>query len=238
MDQNRVQKVLIVDDEPDLLSVLGELFSLFGYEVLSADSGERAWAKLQANDVDVVLTDVRMPGMDGLDLVRKIRARHRTRPIVMMTSGHTDHIPEALYDAGANGFLQKPFGASGVRDAFVQASVPPERRWAQVRSGGDHISLRREMTELEVPGELTLGTGGMFWSLRGPIPRPGQLVDFSIVRPRGTWAGQGIVRWTRPPADGRPGGCGIEFLFLEDHCRAEMIGVIGAKSSPAFLPRN
>ena len=237
-DSNKVQKVLIVDDEPDLLNVLGELFSLFGYEVLSAENGEKAWAKLQANDIDVVLTDVRMPVLDGLDLVHRIRARDRFRPVVMMTSGYTDHMPENLYAAGANGFLSKPFGASGVRDAFVQASVTPERRWAQARAGGNHVTLRREAPNFEVPGKLSLGTGGMFWSLEGPAPRVGQLVDFVIATAGDEWKGQGIVRWVRPRGADRVAGCGIEFLYLEDACRAEVIRRIAAQDRPAFIPRD
>ncbi len=183
------------------------MFSLFGYEVLRAENGEKAWAKLQANEIDVVLTDVRMP------VARRARAgQTHPRPRSLPPGGDDDpaatpdHMPENLYDAGANGFLSKPFGASGVRDAFVQASVPPDRRWSQARSGGSHVVLDRTEPDFESPGRLTLGTGGMFWSLTEAPPRVGQLVDFSIVGKSGEWKGQGIVRWT-PRGDGRGPAC-------------------------------
>lgn len=237
-EPSKLQRVLIVDDEPDLLGVLSELFTLFGYEVISATNGADAFRLLEENDVDVLLTDVRMPKVDGLELVRQIRATRRERPIIMVTSGYSDHLPEALYDAGANGFLSKPFGASGVRDAFMLASVSPARRWAQTPAGGTHPVLKRSLAQPEARGELSLGAGGMFWGLTGPAPHLNQIVDFVVDHPGGTpWTGQGIVRWVRGAGVDRPAGCGIEFLHLDDACRAEIIKRIEDAKPIAFLPR-
>ena len=234
----KIQRVLIVDDEPDLLGVLGELFTLFGYEVMSANNGADAFDLMQNNEVDVLLTDVRMPKMDGLELVRRVRSTRRERPIIMVTSGYSDHLPEALYEAGANGFLSKPFGASGVRDAFMLASVTPGRRWAQARVGGTHPVLARELSDVEVKGELSLGAGGMFWSLTGPAPRLNQIVEFKVTRAGAAdWSGQGIVRWTRTAGADLPAGCGIEFVHLDTPCRDDIVARIERAQPTAFLPR-
>jgi adenylate cyclase len=103
-------KVLVVDDTPLNIKLLGDLLAVKGYAVSTAANGEEALAKLAANVPDIVLLDVMMPGLSGYDVCRKIRADPATAllPVVMVTS--LDPQQERVHgiEAGADDFLSKP----------------------------------------------------------------------------------------------------------------------------------
>lgn len=126
------EKVLVVDDDVGMLTLLRNYLTREGYDVKTAPSAEAALQQLEANDFPVVLTDLRMPGMDGLGLVREI---HTTRPdtqILLMTAfGNIDTAVEAI-KAGAYHFVAKPVklpevGAL-VRKAFTERDLRLENR--------------------------------------------------------------------------------------------------------------
>jgi adenylate cyclase len=103
-------KLLVVDDTPLNLKLLGDLLTVKGYAVTTAGSGEEALAKLAAEAPDIVLLDVMMPGLSGYDVCRRIRADPATAllPVVMVTS--LDPHEERIHgiEAGADDFLSKP----------------------------------------------------------------------------------------------------------------------------------
>jgi two-component system response regulator GlrR len=101
--------VLVVDDDPDLLKLLALRLGAAGYTVHAAESGEKALAQLAVSRPDVVVTDLKMGGMDGLALFEAIQKRAPTLPVIILTAHGT--IPDAV-DAtrrGVFGFLPKPF---------------------------------------------------------------------------------------------------------------------------------
>ncbi|MEW6217902.1 MAG: sigma-54 dependent transcriptional regulator [Thermodesulfobacteriota bacterium] len=101
--------VLIVDDEPNYRLILAELLRDEGFEVLTAASGEAALGVAREADLDMVVTDMRMPGMDGIDLMKAIKSMDRDLPVMIMTAfGEVDKAVEAMR-AGAYHYLVKPF---------------------------------------------------------------------------------------------------------------------------------
>ncbi len=102
------QKILVVDDEADVRDALRMVLEYDGYEVLTAPDGKTALADLEANPPDAVLLDIKMPGMDGLEVLDKIVARQGPLPVLMI-SGHGD-IATAVECTrrGAVDFLEKP----------------------------------------------------------------------------------------------------------------------------------
>ncbi len=102
-------KVLVVDDDPDLLKLLKIRLDASGYETLTAENGEAGIAKLSMVRPHVVITDLRMPGMDGMALFEQIRATHPNLPVIILTAHGT--IPDAVAATrrGVFGFLTKPF---------------------------------------------------------------------------------------------------------------------------------
>ncbi len=106
---NGKRRILLVDDDPGLLRVLSLRLQREGYEVSAADSGRHALAVLSGFRPDVVITDMRMDGMDGLMLFDAIRERQPTLPVILLTAHGT--IPDAVdaTERGVFAYLTKPF---------------------------------------------------------------------------------------------------------------------------------
>ncbi len=102
-------EVLLVDDDPDLLRLISLRLTSAGYRVRTADSGETALAALAVARPAAVVTDLKMPGIDGLALFAAIHRQHPTLPVIILTAHGT--IPEAVSatERGVFGFLTKPF---------------------------------------------------------------------------------------------------------------------------------
>lgn len=104
-----METILIVDDEKNYLLVLSAVLEEEGYEVLTALSGLEALETQKSSDVDLVLTDMKMPGMDGIELLERIKAYDPDLPVIMMTAhGTVDKAVEAM-QKGAYSYILKPF---------------------------------------------------------------------------------------------------------------------------------
>ena len=101
--------ILIVDDEEGLREGLSKLLEDEGYAVLSAENGEQALEILQASHIDLVLTDMRMPGMNGIELLKNIRERYGQLGVIILTGyGQIESYIEAM-NFGAIEYVSKPF---------------------------------------------------------------------------------------------------------------------------------
>jgi two-component system response regulator AtoC len=99
--------VLLVDDEPGVLFTLSEVLADRGHRVLTAKSGEAALPQL--DDADAVLTDLSMPGMDGLELMSQIGSRDPSLPVILLTAHGSERVAVAAMKQGAYDYLAKPF---------------------------------------------------------------------------------------------------------------------------------
>jgi signal transduction histidine kinase len=144
----RRAQVLIVDDDPDLLQALSEALQLRlrGVVVETAESALRALEQLGATDYDAIVADIRMPGMDGIELLRRIREVRPDTPTLLIT-GHGEHdlAIEALR-IGAQDYVQKPID----REYFVGSlSHAIERRRLNRKVAANRQRLERHSRELE-----------------------------------------------------------------------------------------
>ncbi len=104
-----MKTILVVDDEKNYLVVLSAFLSEEGYEALTADNAQDALEIVESTDLDLVLTDMKMPSMDGIELLRRIKEKAPDLPVVMMTAyGTVEKAVEAM-QLGAFNFIQKPF---------------------------------------------------------------------------------------------------------------------------------
>jgi len=106
--------VLIVDDEPNMLRTLADILEDEGFEVSTAASGEEAVAMCAKKEYGVVLMDVRMPGIDGMEAFRRIRKKRTSVPVVMMSAYTVDHLLNDALKDGVVAFVQKPLDAAKV----------------------------------------------------------------------------------------------------------------------------
>src|ERR1700689_4038482 len=115
------KQVLIVDDEPNLRNILSAQLSRDCYEVMTAEDGEQGLAFLREHHIDLVITDLKMPKVDGMQLLREALAEDPELPIVMITAhGTIDTAVEAL-KIGAFDYLTKPFDKDEVRQIVAKA---------------------------------------------------------------------------------------------------------------------
>jgi two-component system, OmpR family, response regulator MprA len=101
--------ILVVDDEPAVRESLHRAFSLDGYATALAEDGESALAQLAVQEPDAVVLDILMPGMDGFEVCRRIRATGNRIPILILTARDDIEDRVAGLDAGADDYLPKPF---------------------------------------------------------------------------------------------------------------------------------
>jgi two-component system, response regulator, stage 0 sporulation protein F len=102
-------RILIVDDEPSVREVLGEYFMEQGYSVETAGDGEEALAVVQRDAPDLVLLDVRMPGIDGVETLRRMRNLASTLAIIMVTANEDVALARETLKLGALDYVAKPF---------------------------------------------------------------------------------------------------------------------------------
>lgn len=137
-------KVLVVEDDPDVRAALTRALSFEGYDVAIAEDGGRALASVLHDPPDVIVLDVMMPFVDGLEACRRLRARGDETPILMLTAlGSVSDRVDGL-DAGADDYLAKPFALEELL-ARIRALLR--------RSGGD-VSEVLSFADLE----MNLGT--------------------------------------------------------------------------------
>ncbi len=102
-------KVLIVDDEPHLRTVLAKSLSAARFRIWEAATGEMALASLEQNQVDIALLDINMPGFGGLETCRRIAEREQPPGIIMVTVRDTEDEKVEALESGADDFITKPF---------------------------------------------------------------------------------------------------------------------------------
>jgi len=240
--------ILIVDDEAALRKAIVFDFKRKGYNVFEAANGKEAFDVVNKNKIDVVLSDIRMPGGDGVELLDNIKAMDPRLPVVMLITGFADLSLEDAYDKGADAIFSKPFDRKALLSAVSNALEERDKAW-QPKPEAERvkvdISMQLKFPELQqsIQGKLlNIGRGGIFVSLGEKVPEIDSVIQFDIQFEAGSVTrlkGEGRVRWTRPiETNGHTVGCGIEFIYLTDEVRGKIIKLIDELRPKPFLPKN
>jgi CheY-like chemotaxis protein len=120
-----LRKVLVVDDDPAVRKSFDRVLSGKGYAVITAENGEEALRKLNEEKYDLVYSDIRMPGMSGLEVAEKVRARRPWTPVVIITGYGTDIAEERAKAAGVSKFLHKPLSPAMIEDSARDVLAVP-----------------------------------------------------------------------------------------------------------------
>ncbi len=142
-------RILVVDDDPLAVEILDELLSRHGHSVVKASSGEAALAALEAEPPDLVLLEVRLPGLSGYEICARIRERHGLAiPVLMLTAFGDASSAQRCYDSGADDFIPKPVDhptlVLKVRAVLRTKSLHDEN----LRSGEESRERARDLTLL------------------------------------------------------------------------------------------
>lgn len=154
-----LKKVLVVDDDPVVGRSFDRVLGGKGYAVITARDGEEALAKLNSESYDVVFTDIRMPGMSGLEVAEQIKARQPWLPVVIVTGYGTEENEARAEAAGVAGFLRKPLSPEMIEGsaekALAEKKAEPEAALlaapAEEAAGGVGTALKNIALFLAAP---------------------------------------------------------------------------------------
>ena len=121
MNDIRKYKILIVDDEETLRDALVFDFKRRGFTVFSAENAAKAFGIVEENSPDIVISDIRMPGGNGLSLLKKIRERDPDVPVVMFITGFADATEAECLEKGVKKVITKPFDRKVLLEAVYEA---------------------------------------------------------------------------------------------------------------------
>jgi DNA-binding response OmpR family regulator len=155
-----VQRILVIDDDPSIRSLFKRGLGYEGFTVDLAESGEAGLSSVRDNVPDLIILDVMMPGIDGFEVLRRLRAAGDTVPVIMLTAKDTDESQIEGLDAGADDYVLKPvtFDVLLARIRAVQrrrgVSVSNRLRFQDVTMDVDAFSVKRgdrsvQLTNLE-----------------------------------------------------------------------------------------
>lgn len=208
---NSPKKILVVDDEEMLRQAIEYMLIRAGFEVLTAENGTVAFDIVCKTPIDLIISDMRMPGGSGVDLIHKVKNRDPALPMIMFITAFSDITTEEAFDLGATGILSKPFS----RDSLV----------AQVFHCMDNMMgapTTPPLLKLEGSIEIDqLGRRGFNFIHQGTCDLPINAVcEFKLNTSLSTVAfeGMGIVRWIQSYG---PRTCqlGVEILNLKKDSR-------------------
>ncbi len=173
-------KVLIVDDEPNVLRVLDYVLEAQGYEVISADNGAKALKKAVTECPDLIILDIMLPDMSGLDVCRELRTCHVDVPILMLTGRKSVDDRVRGLDTGADDYVPKPFDF----DEFLArvralARRPKSQASAVLRIG--EITLDRLSRQVSCKGTPVALPSREFELLEYFMSRPGKVLRRSQI---------------------------------------------------------
>jgi two-component system, OmpR family, KDP operon response regulator KdpE len=174
--------ILVVDDEPQITRVLKTTLSSQGYGVRSAADGEQALYEMKGWTPDLIITDLRMPKMDGLELCRRVRAHSRVPIIVLSVKGEEAIKVQAL-DAGADDYVTKPFSVNEllarVRAALRRAAGPEQNDVPIIEVGDFRIDIPARM--VAVRGQEVRLTPKEFDLLVYLAKHPGKVITHRVL---------------------------------------------------------
>jgi DNA-binding NarL/FixJ family response regulator len=232
-------KVLILDDESDLTKMLQNFFENRNIEAYTFNDPIQALESIRKLKIDVVISDIRMPKMNGLSFLKEIRKLHFYEPGVVFISGYPEEYNmESLLDMGAFAFLEKPVDLEKL-NRLVWEYVYGIRPMPESEST---VSICLGNIELNA---LQLGFGGLFLDKAQLAPHPGIRLEvggkveiqFRLPDSETSHRATCEVIWKRAEGESKKPGFGLKFVELEPHARRMVLDLVRTNNILSFIPR-
>lgn len=120
------KNILIVDDNPNMSTLLSDILEIFDFKGFYASDGNEALEKLRKGRYDMVFTDLRMPKMGGMDLLKTIKSEHPGVPVVVVTGYPAADTRDEALSEKADGFLSKPFRVNDIQTLLTSLLGQPD----------------------------------------------------------------------------------------------------------------
>jgi CheY-like chemotaxis protein len=230
--------ILVVDDEVALLEILAGWFERQGCRVLTAKNGADALKLAEENQVDAVVSDIRMPVLDGIGLVQRLKEKGEYIPKIIFISGFTDTDDRDCFDLGVEAILAKPIKRPALIDAVRRSLMDRDTLWKEPSALAPTKELNDVFPSLSIARErglIVFGRGG--FCIRSSIPMSaGDPIALRLVFEADHLAlvGHGIARWT----DHSNEQIGIEIIHVEGDDCAWFAEAAKSNGSMSFIPRD
>jgi CheY-like chemotaxis protein len=243
MSQATQKTILVVDDEIDLCEILQFDLEDSGYRVYTALRAADALEILQKHPGDLIVSDIRMPGGDGVHLLEEVRKKHFEQPPVIFVSGFADVTAAEAFHKGVAGFIAKPLSFETLLRAIEFHLKEPEQRWTANESVLTQKNYKRAFASLaaaEAKASVLLGRGGVFLEIDDVLPRLDEVVQVNIQLEKEDiqLEGWAICRWIRNAnGPGQPRGAGLEWLKLTPAAVRFICSVIQEEQRLPYIPK-
>lgn len=210
--------ILIVEDEELIREIMAEWLTHVAKRVFTSGNGAEGLEVLEQHHVDVVLSDVRMPVMDGVTFLKTLNKKAGVRPAVLLITGFADLQPRQAFDLGAETIMEKPMERLDIISALQQSLTDRNDLWRNPLEAEPQSYIRQTLGGLEEAireGKIAFGHKGFCIrsaaSLReGPVGLHLEFKDEGKVL-----RGHGMVRWADPVQQ----EVGVELVYLDPECR-------------------
>ena len=174
------RKVLVVDDDPVVGKSFGRVLSQKGYAVITAESGAQALEKMREQAYDMVFTDIKMPGMSGIELTEQIKAQQPWMPVVIVTGfGSRDNEARARA-AGVSDFLNKPLSPEMIEQSAERAMHAQAEAAAPVQAAvASPETLQQRSKLVNIALFLAAPFIGLFYAVMLPLVGAGMLASMA-----------------------------------------------------------
>ena len=190
-------RILIIEDEPPIRRFLRTALSAQGYRIEEAETGESALEFLKCNPVDLIVLDLGLPGIDGLEVIERLRAEGRSTPIIILSSRDDEAGKVRALDMGADDYVSKPFGmeelSARIR-AALRHRLQQEGEKPAFRSGDLTVDLVRRI--VTVRGLEVKLTPREYDLLRILVAHAGKVLTHKFIL-KEVWGGQSDVQYLR-----------------------------------------
>lgn len=219
------KNILIVDDETDLREILAGELEFLGAKVFQAENIQHAQDILALNAIDLIISDIRMPGGSGVELLEKVKDKYGPDFPVILITGFADITPMDAYGKGAEALISKPFQLDDLFKIIAKHASQKSERWNEI------LNTHKKVQPLDEKVAIGRGGASFYIQLRERIDL-GEGVSFDFEIDGKHLSGTGICRWIKSngPAHAI---LGIEFSSLNEESLKELSLM---KRSSAYIP--
>lgn len=222
--------LLVVDDESDLRDIVSSELEFMGAEVHQAENIVAAQKLMNQHKIDLIISDIRMPGGTGIDLLNIVKAKNESAPMILIT-GFADITTEDAFDKGAEALVNKPFKLDDLIKLAVRYTSPMKERFKE--------SVPADKVVHPAAPDVHFGRGGLTLAvdLKGKRVDVGEAVKFDFDYQNHKFSGEGICRWLRvPEAPGGKAVMGLEFMKLDDQSLKNFGKLVEGKKVVPYIP--
>lgn len=229
--------LLVVDDEPELLEIFSIWLGRIGCKVLTAANGAEGLKILTTQKVDALISDIRMPIMDGMTLVRRLYELNVLIPSIIFVSGFGDIDVRDAHALGVEAMLSKPLSRQSLLHSLECSLKDRSELWREPEQvpPGQTVSVEfQSLEESKRDCSFLIGRGGCCFL--SPVPLVADTHVNLHIRFASDGAelnGQGKVNWY----SAEDGKVGVQFSYLEAGCRDWVIEQMRGKAQYSFIPR-